>query len=109
MCCVLVGYSHQSECQKKKRPLGSNNPPPFFGGGLCCSSSTFHTHTRQVKEVEDSSSISSQEDSDEPFELKVDEYPVPLQMVYHMLLRNTEVVDPDMRQAASVSPDQYSL
>lgn len=50
-----------------------------------------------MKEVEDSSSISSQEESDEPFELKVDEYSVPLQLVYHLLLRNTEVVDPDMR------------
>ena len=50
-----------------------------------------------VKEVEDSSSISSQEDSDEPFELKVEEYSTSLQLVYHLLLRNTEVVDPDMR------------
>ena len=50
-----------------------------------------------MKEVEDSSSISSQEDSDEPFELKVEEYSTSLQLVYHLLLRNTEVVDPDMR------------
>ncbi len=47
--------------------------------------------------MEDSSSISSQEDSDEPFELKVEEYSTSLQLVYHLLLRNTEVVDPDMR------------
>ncbi len=47
--------------------------------------------------VEDSSSISSQEDSHEPFELCVSDYTIPLQLVYHLLMRNTEVVDPDMR------------
>jgi hypothetical protein len=59
--------------------------------------STMQTAAEKVKEVEDSSSISSQEDSDEPFELKLDDYPVSLQLSYHLLLRNTEVVDPDMR------------
>lgn len=39
------------------------------------------------RDNEDSSSVSSQEDSDEPFVLKIDEYPVPLQLVYHLLLR----------------------
>jgi len=59
--------------------------------------STMQTAAEKVKEVEDSSSISSQEDADEPFELKLDDYPIPLQLSYHLLLRNTEVVDPDMR------------
>ncbi len=39
------------------------------------------------RDADDSDSTSSQEDSDEPFVLKVEEYPIPLQLVYHLLLR----------------------
>lgn len=52
----------------------------------------------RAKDNEETSSESSGEDTDgEPFVLKIEEYSVPLQLVYHLLVRNTEVADPDMR------------
>ena len=52
----------------------------------------------RAKDNEETSSESSGEDNDgEPFVLKIEEYPVALQLVYHLLVRNTEVADPDMR------------
>ena len=52
----------------------------------------------RAKDNEESSSESSGEDNDgEPFVLRIEEYPVPLQLVYHLLVRNTKVADPDMR------------
>ena len=59
--------------------------------------STMQSTVEKVKEADESSSESSQEDSDEPFVLKIEDYKVELQLVYHLLLRNTEVADADMR------------
>ena len=40
----------------------------------------------RAKDNEETSSESSGEDNDgEPFVLKIEEYPVPLQLVYHLL------------------------
>eukprot|EP00094_Tigriopus_californicus_P000131 TCALIF_00127-PA protein Name:"Similar to UNC79 Protein unc-79 homolog (Homo sapiens)" AED:0.02 eAED:0.04 QI:0/0/0/0.66/0.5/0.33/3/0/2591 len=58
---------------------------------------TMQSSAEKVKEVDDSSSVSSQEENEEPFELHIDDYAIPLQVVYHLLLRNTEIADPDMR------------
>ena len=52
---------------------------------------TMQSTVEKVKEADDSSSESSQEDSDEPFVLKIEDYNTPLQLVYHLLLRNTQV------------------
>ena len=42
--------------------------------------------------------LSSQEGNDEDFDTSViEEYNVPLQLVYHLLVRNSELSDADMR------------
>ena len=70
---------------------------------------TMQSTAEKVKEVEDSSSISSEEGNDEPFELRVEDYPVPLQLVYHLLFRNTEVRPSIAMQSAKIVGEKNYL
>ena len=47
----------------------------------------------KIESDDDSSDVGDFED----FEVKLDEYSVPLQLVYHLLVRNSELSDADMR------------
>ena len=59
--------------------------------------STLQSTVEKPAYREESDSESSNEPYDEDFEVKVDEYEIPLQLVYHTLVRNSELADADMR------------
>ena len=59
--------------------------------------STLQSTVEKPSHMEESDSESSHEDGDVDFEVKVDEYGIPLQLVYHILVRNSELADADMR------------
>ena len=59
--------------------------------------STLQSTVEKPSYMEESDSESSHEGGDEDFEVKVEEYGIPLQLVYHILVRNSELADADMR------------
>ena len=59
---------------------------------------TMQSTVEKPAAIEDSDSESSQEGNEEDFDTSViEEYNVPLQLVYHLLVRNSELSDADMR------------
>ena len=59
---------------------------------------TMQSTVEKPHAAEESDSESSQEGNDDDFDTSViDEYSVQLQLVYHLLVRNSELSDADMR------------
>ena len=59
---------------------------------------TMQSTVEKPHAMEESDSESSQEGNDDDFDTSViDEYSVQLQLVYHLLVRNSELSDADMR------------
>merc|ERR1719192_1964808 len=58
---------------------------------------TLQSTVEKPKELEESSSDDSVDGTEEEFEFKPEDYSVNLQLVYHLLVRNAEIVDADMR------------
>ena len=58
---------------------------------------TMQSTVEKTRELEETTSESSLDGADEEFVVKIDEYPIPLQLVYFLLARNAEANDPDMR------------
>jgi hypothetical protein len=66
-------------------------------GGFMAVLTTMQSTVEKPPQMEESSSESSLDGNDEDFEVKLDDYGVPLQLVYHLLVRNSELSDADMR------------
>lgn len=59
---------------------------------------TMQSTVEKTRELEETTSESSLDGTDEEFVVKIEEYPIPLQLVYFLLVRNAEANDSDMRQ-----------
>ena len=78
-----------------KNALLRKGPGTGLGGFMAALSALQSTVEKpdKVESDDDSSDVGNDED----FEVKVEEYSVPLQLVYHLLVRNSELSDADMR------------
>ena len=66
-------------------------------GGFMAVLTTMQSTVEKPRELEESSSESDAEGSEEDFVVHPEDYPINLQLVYHLLVRNAEIVDADMR------------
>ena len=64
---------------------------------------TMQSTVEKTRELEETTSESSLDGTDEEFVVKIEEYPIPLQLVYFILIRNSETNDSDMRSGDSLT------
>ena len=70
-------------------------------GGFMAVLTTMQSTVEKPRELEESSSESELDGSEEEFVVHPEDYPTNLQLIYYLLIRNAEIVDADMRYYVS--------